>query len=71
VNCEEIEDSYKVGRGTMIKDYIYTGKSTIDHDGIGIVATKTFKPGETIGVYLGEVYDVCVSGDYMTKRSNK
>ena len=55
----------------MIKDYVYTGKSTINHDGIGIFAAKTFKPGETIGVYLGEVYDVYISGAYVAKRSNK
>ena len=71
MNCEEIDDSYKFGRDTMIKDYIYTGKSTINHNEIDTFAAKTFKPEEKIGVYLGEVYDVYVSGDYVAKRSNK
>lgn len=70
-SCEEIEDTYKVGCGTMIKDYTYTGKSTIDCNGIGIFMAKMFKPGETIGVYLGEVSDGFVSSDYVTKRNNK
>ena len=71
VDRTEIEDTHKVGRGTMIKDFVYTGKSTIDPDGVGIFAAKTFKPGETIGVYLGSVSDVHVSGDYIMKRYGK
>lgn len=71
VDRSKIEDTHKVGRGTMIKDFVYTGKSTIDPDGVGIFAAKTFKPGETIGVYLGSVSDVDVSGDYIMKRYGK
>ena len=71
VDRTEIEDTYKAGRGTMIKDFVYTGKSTIDPDGVGIFAAKTFKPGETIGVYLGSVSDVDVIGRYIMKRHGK
>ena len=71
VDCTEIEDTYKVGRGTMIKDFVYTGKSTIDPDGIGIFAVKTFKPGETTSVYLRSVSDVHIIGDYIMKRHGK
>ena len=66
-----IKDTFKAGRGTMIKDFVYTGKSTIDPDGVGIFAAKTFKPDDTIGVYLGNVSDVDIAGRYIMKRYGK
>ena len=71
VDRTENTNTEKVGRGTMIKDFIYTGKSNIDPEGVGIFAAKTFKPDDKIGVYIGKVSDVAVKGRHIVKRHGK
>ena len=71
VDRTENTNTNKVGRGTMIKDFVYTGKSNIDPEGVGIFAAKTFQPDDIIGVYIGKVSDVAVKGKYILKRHGK